>query len=401
MDIQFQDHDLGAYFNEKYINVRIDMDSQYGEAIRTKYDVFFLPTLLILDKHGNAKYVSEGSLSSDELLSIGSYHHNAVYNPGILASTETSIETTSPSSSNETTASVQTNNKKPSSNPATIKSKDNEIKIADKETSTIGKLSQLPSSDIPIEVKPEETIIYTQDQASKNPDYLFNLTYLKLQLQDGSHWAAANDYLKTQENWTTEKNMRFIYDFVRSTQSDKFKHIVNNREEYNALFSKESVDRSISIMVNLSLFQRYPRPDKDESLELFTLLDPDVADVATFNYMLNRYEVEQNYHDYVLTALDYLKTNADDFMVIEKVATFYEDSAVDIDIEEIIDLTKNAIEIQGGSYYKLYDALANLYYLNKNKRKALQTIKLAKEIAIQNNVDTGSIDRLHERIKAL
>jgi FMN phosphatase YigB (HAD superfamily) len=117
---------------------------------------------------------------------------------------------------------------------------------------------------------------------------------------------------------------------------------------------------------------------------------------------LTRYEKQQDYHEYVETALEYVvKYNSSDYVLIEKIAMFYEDSNVDTPIEEVIELTKNAIANQGGTRHQLYDALANLYFQNKNKRKALNTIKKAKELAILNNADTFSIDNLHNRIKAL
>ncbi len=398
MDIQFQDHNLGLFFNENYINVRIDMDSPYGEAIREKYDVFFLPTLLILDKHGNPKYVSDGPLSSDELLSIGSFHHNAIYNPSALMNSSQSTDIAQYKARRDVDSDpfgqrgtfenpfepIQKLKNPPTENPPVSTEKENQSAVDD-------------SPKIPT-----ETIIYTADEQNKNPDYLYNLTYLKIQLQDGTHWAAAEKYLETQQDWTTEKNMRFIYDFVRSTRSSKFKHIIDHKEKYIELFGKESVERSIRIMVNMSLYQASPRPTKMEARELFELLNVKDPNFETLNYILTRYENQQDYHEFVETALEYIETyNAADFVLIEKIAMFYEDSNVDVPIENVIDLTKNAIELQGGTRHQLYDALANLYYQNKNKRKALMAIRKAREIAIQNNADISSIEYLEQRIRAL
>lgn len=401
MDIQFQDRDLGAYFNEKYINVRIDMDGPYGKALREKYNVFFLPTLLILDKHGNPKYVSDGILSADELLSIGAYHHNAIYDPAAILASEQSFDHAQnhadlpvefnpfEKSSVASSTPVETSQQKQNIPPTT------EVNNTPKEQETPVSIEQ-PDEN------PNEKILYTANQANQNPDFLYNLTYLKLQLQDGTHWQAADKYLATQSDWSTEKNMKFIYDFVRSTKSDKFRHIIENREKYEEIFGKESVDRSIKIIVNLSLFQRYPRPEKDEALELFKLLDNDVYEVATYNYLLKRYQDEERYNDYINMALEYLeKYDENDFTIIEKIATFYPESSSEISPKEVINLTKTAIESQGGTYYKLYEVLANLYYHNKNRRKAMQAIKKAKEVAVQNNVSTDSIDLLHQRIKEM
>jgi len=252
MDIQFQDEDLGAYFNEKYISIKINMDSEYGEAIRAKYDVFFLPTLLILDKYGNAKYTSEGTLTADELLAIGSHHYDAIYRKGEIASAEPVVGTPAKTIAQNTTSSNQTPGVSVIQNKATALGKKKVTR------------DEMPFADKPVDAEPEETILYTENQASENPDYLYNLTYLKLQLQDGSQWQAANNYLATQENWSTERNMRFIFDFVRKPGTKMFQHILDNKEAYYKLFNKENVDRSISIMTNLALYQGYPRPEKEE-----------------------------------------------------------------------------------------------------------------------------------------
>ncbi len=404
MDIQFQDENLGAYFNEKYINVRIDMDGPYGQALREKYDVFFLPTILILDKHGNPKYVSEGLLSSDELLSIGSYHHNAIYNPAALMNSSVSSDIAQHKARKEVitdpfgqkgTFENPFESTKPAAQPEIIPEQNKEVKTDEvvKETMPV---------DEDDDLLPEEKILYTANDQSKNPDYLYNYTYLKLQLQDNTHWAIADQYLATQEDWATDKNMRFIFDFVRSTKSDKFQHIIDNREKYNELIGEELVNQAIDIMVNMALYQAFPRPTKEESFKLFSLLNVDDPYFETLNYILTRYEKQQDYHEYVETALEYVvKYNSSDYVLIEKIAMFYEDSNVDTPIEEVIELTKNAIANQGGTRHQLYDALANLYFQNKNKRKALNTIKKAKELAILNNADTFSIDNLHNRIKAL
>lgn len=404
MDIQFQDENLGAYFNEKYINVRIDMDGPYGEALREKYDVFFLPTILILDKHGNPKYVSEGLLSSDELLSIGAYHHNAIYNPAALMNSSTSSDIAQYKARKE----VDTNpfgSKGTFENPfesrSPVTTTETETTVIETKSEDIAEIAEATPDDDILQI-PNEKIIYTANDQSESPDYLFNYTYLKLELQDGTHWAAAEKYLNTQTDWSSEKNIRFIYDFVRSTNSKEFRHIIENREKYNELFGKESVDLSIEIIANQDLFQRYPRPETKEVFELFRLKKGQNPDKAAYLYLLERYEEEQDFPAYVTTGAEYLeKYNSKDYVMINKIAMYYEDSNQEIPIEYIISLTKSALDAQGGTSYELYDALANLYYQNKNKRKALAMIKKAKEYALEKNVDTFSIDNLFERIKAL
>ena len=189
MNFQFQDQELGRFLNSKYINIKINMESAYGPAVKNKYDVFFLPTLLILDKFGNVKYASEGAITSDELLALSVHFHNEVYNPSLVSADFATEEDTAIAANEETILKTQTQEEMVYPSAETVKS----------------------SSVADLALSKEEKILYTQDEMNDNPDFLYNLTYLKLQLQDGSHWSAAEKYLATQNDWSTKKNMKFIY----------------------------------------------------------------------------------------------------------------------------------------------------------------------------------------------
>ena len=163
-----------------------------------------------------------------------------------------------------------------------------------------------------------------------------------------------------------------------------------------------AVDLSINIIANQDLFQRYPRPETEEVYALFKLKNEDTYEKDSYLYFMERYEEEQDFPAYVTAAIDYLKKyDTEDYALINKIAVYYEDSNQEIPIEYVIELTKSALTAQGGTSYELYDALANLYYQDKNKRKALVMIKKARELAVEKKADTFSIDNLFERIKAL
>lgn len=382
MDLQFQDEKLGAFMNKNYINIKINMDSSYGPAVRSKYDVFFLPTLLIIDKYGNAKYASEGALTSDELLALAVNFHNEVYKPELVSTEFPVVNETIKSKISEDTAEIGAKNQKPIQADLS-----QEVKKNNKETN--------PS-------KSEEKILYTQNDALDDPEYLYNLTYLKLQLQDGSHWASAKKYLATQENWNTEKNMKFIYDFVRSPQSEMFRHILENREAYYDLFGKESVDRSIEIMINMRLFQGVPRPERDEVYSLYKIIDSGVAEVATLNYLLNKYEEEEDYDNYVKIAEEYInKLDPDNTRVINKWVNYSSKSNSTLPVRERIKMIQHAIETQGGTNYALYQTLSKLYIEKKKKKKARLALVKAIELAKASNLDLSELKQLELAIQNL
>ena len=393
MDIQLQDEALGAYFNEKFINIKINMDSPYGEAIKTEYDVFFLPTLLIIDKHGNMKYASEGTLTSDELLAIGSHHYKSIYKPEQLKQKKVVAKRApviipelipNPKIEEIQTIEIIEAEEKQEEDPI-IKSPE-----------TIS-----PASNIE-ELLEDETILYTLNDSSNDPEFLYNLTYLKLQLQDGTQWATARQYLETQKDWSTQKNMKFIYDFVRQPRSKMFDHIIDNRLDYELLFGKENVQRSISIMVNMRLNQGFPRPDFEEAKELYTLLDNQVAEVAAYHFCLERFEIEEKYKQYVDLALQYIETqNPDDFNVINNIGMYYEAAESSLKLKDAINMLEHAIEVQGGTYYKLYVTLASLYFKKGKKKKARVACETAYKLALQSGVDVSDIRTLQKMIESL
>jgi len=181
-----------------------------------------------------------------------------------------------------------------------------------------------------------------------------------------------------------------------------FDHLIDNRVDYDILFGKENVDRSISIMINMYLYQGFPRPTPEESLELFQLLDRDVAEQATYNYLLERYEMDEDFKSYVPLALDYVKKiDPDDFAVINKIAVYYESAETNLNVNQLIKMMEHAIEVQGGSYYVLYDTIAGLYFKKGKKKKAVEAIENAIRLAKNSGVDTSDIIQLQTMIKGM
>lgn len=416
MDFQFMDNNLGSYMNSKYINIKINMDSEYGPAIKNRYDVFFVPTLLILDKFGNVKYASEGAITSDELLALAVHFHNEIYNPQLVSndfklSKDTPLSTQhitydTPKQTNTGSSAIKSANPTKEQEIKNNPKNDSVVSILGTEKSAINSPSDsyskilnketVSSSAVKnVEEASKEKILYIQNENNRDPEFLYNLTYLKLQLQDGTHWIAAEDYLKTQKDWSTKKNMKFIYDFVRRPGTPMFEHIINNRVNYEILFGKENVDRSLAIMINMRLSQGLPRPDEKEVRMLYNIIDEEVAEQATYTYLLERFELEKNYEAYVPLALNYIeKIDADDYSVLNKIAIYYESSTTNLNVSDLIKMVHHAIDVQGGTYYLLYDTLAALYFKKGKKKEALESIDKAISLAKNQGVDIKKIQQL-------
>lgn len=67
----FTDTDVASYFNDNFINVKMDMEKGEGPGLARKYRVRGYPTLLFLDSDGNIAHQKLGALPSSTFLELG------------------------------------------------------------------------------------------------------------------------------------------------------------------------------------------------------------------------------------------------------------------------------------------------------------------------------------------
>ena len=67
----FSDPNVGAYYNENFINMAIDMEKGNGPKIASKYGVRVYPTLLYVNGDGSVVNKAVGYHNSDQLIELG------------------------------------------------------------------------------------------------------------------------------------------------------------------------------------------------------------------------------------------------------------------------------------------------------------------------------------------
>ncbi|MCB0675125.1 MAG: DUF255 domain-containing protein [Saprospiraceae bacterium] len=67
----FPDGQVGAFFNEHFINVKMDMEKGEGPGLAMSYQVQAYPTLLFIDSDGNLVHRAVGYHGADDFLQLG------------------------------------------------------------------------------------------------------------------------------------------------------------------------------------------------------------------------------------------------------------------------------------------------------------------------------------------
>lgn len=69
----FPDKSVGAFFNENFISVAVDMEKGDGPSLSEKYRVNAYPTLIIVDELGNPITYTKGFMSPADLIEFGKF----------------------------------------------------------------------------------------------------------------------------------------------------------------------------------------------------------------------------------------------------------------------------------------------------------------------------------------
>jgi len=360
----FMDSEVAAYFNSNFINVKYDMDTEIGKAVDLKYGVVFLPTILILDKYGNIRIkVDTGVLSPKELLNIAKAVTEPYVNKPVVSSAPPPVSV-------------------PKEKEIIVESKPVESAVPKTEPAEKHTLTSPEATD-------EKILLVLDGDTELPPEILLKEAYFRMQLMDGTHRDAANKYLATQEDWSTEENIKFIHDFLHTTRSDEFKYLVENREKFNVHVGEKNVNNTIEHLVYNTLYNGYPRPTLEKAIELFGFIDPHNNTVNGYRYFLTRLHDEENKEKYIEFAERYLskrnKKDHSEMLRLSEVLSLKEPNKDDLkDSEKWIN--KAIKEEDANSTY--YAQLARVKSLRGKSDQAIEAIQKSILLAEKQEKET-------------
>jgi len=67
----FTDAEVGTFFNQNFVNVKLDMEKEPGLSLKSKLNVTAYPTLIFIDANENIEHKAVGALPKDQFLKFG------------------------------------------------------------------------------------------------------------------------------------------------------------------------------------------------------------------------------------------------------------------------------------------------------------------------------------------
>lgn len=358
MDQVFKDQNLGEFFNGHFISIKVDMDSRYGKEISKKYDVVWLPTLIILDNSGTVKNKIDKIVDAQELLQFAK---DAV-RPGQMYV-----------------------DKGYANNP-------------------FGKSSTKPTAEKKLITEDNAPILYVHDEraSSGRPHIMYHEAYLHMMLMDGKQHEVAKKYLSTQSDWSTDKNIKFIFDFLHKTNGPEFEYFLNNKSRFIDIMGEEQVHKTLSILSYERLYNGFPRPNLAEAITLFGHTDPTKANLRAYQYFLKRLYQEKQYDQYSSIAKEYLTDiNPFDHKVMYQYSySLLSHNRSAANLSECLKWAEEAIIYNDqNAQYHLH--LANLHYVMSNRVTAEKHCDIAMNLAQVQGINSSEIIKLKNKLKEL
>ncbi|GLR17806.1 thioredoxin family protein [Portibacter lacus] len=348
MEKVFRNKNVAKFYNQHFINVRVNVDLFKGKELAKKYGIVFLPTMLIMDANGNVKQRIDGVMNPDQMLQIGDM---------VVNNTMKSVVKSKAKSSNAVPA-----------NPV---------------------------------AEPGEKILFVLDdpKASNNPDYLYHEAFFKLEHMDDAHDSIAMKYLNTQEDWSSEKNMNFIVSFLDKTDSELFDYFLAEKDDFQDLMGAENYRKTLEILINDCLYRQIPRPDPEKVASLFSILYPRKYEKYTYEYLLKRYEEEENYNEYVILGEKYLETliqpNAELLYKLGKYKCLNADKK---ELKVCLFRVEESIRLSEHPVYDQYLTVAKMYHSLGKDQKALEYAEKARSLSLGDSESLRFVEMFLENL---
>ncbi len=321
----FSEESVGDYFNEHFINAKIDMEAGEGLLFAKAYAVNAYPTLLFINGKGDMVHKGLGGRAPEDFIALG--------------------------------------------------------QAANDPNQQIGSLEK--------------------KYKSGDKDAAFLKSYASALTSAGMSGASsiAQEYLETQEDWTTEENMEFIFDMAdyRNMDDVLFQEVAKNKDAYSNLLGADMVNYGLSMAPRVRA-SSIPNINRQQIEAIFNQVFPD-----NYKQHADEFEMETLYGkpEYVQAAVDYLsKYDIKNSNQLNQIAwSVYELT----DDKKILNMAKEWTEksIELDANHMNHDTLAAICYKLKDKKEAMKHANIAIEMAKADGQDASHTEKLLKQIESM
>lgn len=213
----------------------------------------------------------------------------------------------------------------------------------------------------------------------RTPGLLLDLARAKAAAADPTASQLANDYLKTQSDWSHPENISVIMEFANDPFSSGFKFLINNRPIFDAAYGEKAVESRIESIFNEYLEQR-PEMPLGEVQRLFASCYPAKAERLASAYKMTYYRQNADSLRFVEAALNhYAQYPTDDPDELTEMAELLCDHSNDAKTLDVaLTWVNKAIRTQDASYRQ--DVLAKIYQKTGRRKLAEKALQRAAEL---------------------
>jgi thioredoxin-related protein len=249
-------------------------------------------------------------------------------------------------------------------------------------------------------INPEATMIGMDKKyaaGSRDPEFVVNYMASKADAADPAYATIANDYLRTQGDFGTERNMDVIMRFVEDPFSDGFNYLLKNKAVFAQKYGAENVEGKLQGSVG-SYFDANPKLSIADAEKVFLKVFGKDGERMFSGFKPGYFRTQGNKEEYARATVAHFKKypSKDATELNEAAWTFYrvvEDKKM---LKAAVKWAKKSIKIDNQYYNN--DTLAALLFKAGKLKDAKKAAEKAIALGKQAGEDTQETEKLLEQI---
>lgn len=245
------------------------------------------------------------------------------------------------------------------------------------------------------------SILEKYESGDRSPELLYNYAMAKFDAMDDGYAQIAEEYLATQDDWSTRENMEFIYQMSNDLDSKMARHLIENRSDYEERLGERAVAGKMNELVQNKVATAESESDL-ESVESFIEEAYGAESGEMIGHLkMGYYAQKEDWSGFAKIAdAHYEKFPAQSWDELNELAwMFYEVADGKKNLKCALGWAQKSVEMDSNYYNN--DTVAALYYRLGKKKKAMATAEKAIELAKKSGDDYSATQLLLENIKKM